>query len=225
MIIKNVALRFLSIALVFIWAATALAQQPKVIELVASDGGSKVASIYLNDQNLLVESSENSMSFLFTTEAFIEINHKDKSYRVQSYNELQAMASRKIDEITKSQESTPIGPNVEFRLTEESDIISGLRARKIIKMNGGKPEAEIWVSSELVPMKLRAAGESIRSVLLEGYWKKVQANLGMVEIIMLYGIPLKMVVDGRDIYKVKTLDGSSSGRSLQVPSGYRKVGN
>ena len=225
MITKNVALRFLSIALAFSWPATALAQQPKVIELVASDGGSKIASIYLNDQNLLFEFGESPMSFLFTTEAFIEINHKDKSYRVQSYDELQAMASRKGDEIAKSQESTTVGPNVEFRLTEEADTISGQRARKIIKMTGGKPEAEIWVSSELVPMKLRAAGERIRSVLPEGYWKKAQGNPGMVEIIMLYGIPLKMVVEGRDMYKVKMLDGSGSGRSLQVPSGYREVGN
>ncbi|HEX5734556.1 MAG TPA: hypothetical protein VF131_17105 [Blastocatellia bacterium] len=225
MIVNIVALRFLSIALAFCWPATALSQQSKVIELVANDGRSKIASIHLNDQNLLFESSDNLMSFLFTTEAFFEINHKDKSYRVQSYDELHAMASRKVDEIAKSQESTTTGPNVEFRLTEEADTISGLRARKIIKINGGKPEAEIWVSSELVPMKLRAAGERIRAALPEGYWKKVQGNPGMVEIIMLYGIPLKMVVDGRDIYKVKMLDGSSSGRSLEVPSGYRKVGN
>ena len=223
MIIKNVALLFLSIALAFSWPANALAQQSKVIELVASDGGPKIASIYLNDQNLLFESSDNLMSVLFTTEAVFEINHKGKSYRVQSYDELQAMASRKVDESDRSQESTTFGPNVEFRLTEEADTIYGLRARKIMKMSGGKPEAEIWVSSELVPMKLRAAGERMRSVLPEGYWKKVQGNPGMAEIIMLYGIPLKMVVDGRDIYKVKMIDGSRSGKSFEVPTGYRKV--
>lgn len=225
MIINNVALRFLSIALAFSWPANALAQQSKVIELVAGDGGSKIASIHLNDQNLLFEPGDNSMSFLFTTEAIFTINHKDKSYRVQSYDELQAMASRGVGEIAKSQESTPLGPDVKFRLTEEADTISGQRTRKVMKMSGGKPEAEIWVSSELVPMKLRAAGEKMRSVLPADYWKKVQGNPGMVEIIMLYGIPLKMVVNGRNVYQVQILDGSSSSTSFQVPSGYRKVEN
>jgi hypothetical protein len=225
MIIKDVALRFLSIAIALSWPANALAQQSKVIELVASDGGSKIASIHVNDQNLLFDPSDHSMSFLFTAEAFFAINHKDKSYRVQSYDELQAMVSRKTGEIAKSQESLTSGPDVEFRLTQEAVTISGLRARKIVKMSRGDSEAEIWVSSDLVPMKLRAAGEKIRSVLPEDYWKKVQGNPGMVEIIMLYGIPLKMVVNGHNVYQVQILDGSSSSTSFQVPSGYRKVEN
>jgi hypothetical protein len=225
MAIKNVALRFLSVAITLSWPATGLAQHSKVIELVATDGGSKIASVHLNDQNLLFESSDNSQSFLFTTEAFFSINHKDKSYTAHNYVELKAMASQKANEIAKSQDGTPVGPDIQLKLTEEADTISGLRARKIMKLNGGKPEAEIWVSSELLPMKLRAAGEELRSVLREDYWKKVHGNPGMVEIIMLYGIPLKIVHDGHSLYQARVVEVSSSNTSFQVPSGYRKVPN
>jgi hypothetical protein len=58
-------------------------------------------------------------------------------------------------------------------------------------MNGGKPEADIWVTSDLAPMKLRAAGEKVRSVLPGDYGKNARGNPGMAEIILLYGIPLK----------------------------------
>ena len=106
MIIKNLALRLMSIVLAVTWPIAVLAQRskPEVIELAATDGGSKIASIHLNDQNLLFESDGGSESFLFTGEALFTINHKDKTYRVQSYDDLRAMAKQKADEIAKSQE-------------------------------------------------------------------------------------------------------------------------
>ena len=93
-----------------------------------------------------------------------------------------------------------------------------------MKMTGGKPEAEIWVSIDLLPAKLRAAGERIRSVLPEDYWGKVHGNPGLVEIIMLFGIPLKIANNGHSLYQARVLAGSSSNSSFQVPSGYRKLG-
>src|SRR5215813_13648309 len=104
MIIKNLALRLMSIVLAVTWPIAILAQRskPEVIELAATDGGSKIASIHLNGQNLLFESDGGSESFLFTGEALFAINHKDKTYRVQSYDDLRAMVSKKADEIAKS---------------------------------------------------------------------------------------------------------------------------
>lgn len=223
--IKNAALRLLLIALAFSWPAKTLAQQSKVIELMAGDGGSKIASIHLNDQDLLFEPSDNATSFLFTAEMLFTINHKDKTYSVRSYDELQAMASRMVAEIPKSQKTLPTGPDIELRLTEESDTISELEARKLIKTNGGKHEAEIWVSSQLVPIRLRAAGERLKAVLPNDYWKKMRANPGMMEIIMLYGIPIKMVEDGHTVLQARVPKSSESNTSFQPPPGYRKVEN
>jgi hypothetical protein len=225
MINKYPALTLVSVALAFSWPAIVLAQQSKVIELVATDKGSKIATIHLNDQDLLFEPSNNSESFLFTGEALFAINHKDKTYSVQSYEDLLAVASRKAGEIAKSQETPGSGPDVELRLTGEVDTIAGLKAHKIIKMNRGRPEAEIWVCRDLVPVKLRAAGERIRSVLPKDYWRKVQGNPGLVEMIMLYGIPVKIVNDGQSVYQPRVIEGSRAGVTFQVPSGYRKVGN
>ncbi len=225
MTIKYLTLRLMSVALAFTWPAIVLAQQSKVIELVAANGGSKIASIHLNDQSLLFEFGNDPESFLFTGEAIFTMNHKDKTYKVLSYDELQAMANRKADEITRSQDGAGNKPGVELRLTGEADTIAGLRARKLIKMSSGKPEAEIWVSSDLVPMKLRAAGERIMSVLGSDYWRRVGGNPGMLEIIMLYGIPIKIVNEGHNVYQARVVEGSTSSALFQVPSGYRKVGN
>jgi hypothetical protein len=119
--IRNAVLPFLSIALAFGWPANVFAQQTKVVELVASDGGSKIASIHLNDQNLLFESGDTSTSLFFTADALITINHQDKSYKVLRYDALQAMTGRKAGEIAKPQERIARGPDVEFMLTGEED--------------------------------------------------------------------------------------------------------
>ena len=227
MIIKNLALRLMSIVLAVTWPTAVLAQRskPEVIELAATDGGSKIASIHLNDQNLLFESDGGSESFLFTGEALFAINHKDKTYRVQSYDDLRAMAKHKADEIAKSQESAGNGTGVELRLTRETGTIAGSRVRKLIELSRGKTEAEIWVSRDLTPMKLRAFGEKMRAILTGDYYKKAHGAPGLVEIIMTYGVPLKIVSEGQNTYQARVLEDSGSSASFQVPSGYRKVDN
>jgi len=123
------------------------AKQFKVVELLAKDGESRIATIRVNDQSLLFESNSNSDAVLFSDEACFTINNKDKTYHVQSYAELQSIASRKAAEIAQSPE-TGAAQGVELKLSDETVTISGLRARKIIKTSGGVPEAEFWVSSE-----------------------------------------------------------------------------
>ena len=61
------------------------AKQSKVIELLAKDGGSRIATIRVNDQSLLFESNSTSDAVLFSDEACFTINNKDKTYHVQSY--------------------------------------------------------------------------------------------------------------------------------------------
>lgn len=211
-----------------IWPAIAFSQQSKVIELAATNGGEKLASIRLNDQNLLFEPAKGSDAYLFTPEALITIKHNEKTYSIQNYDDLLAMVSRRAGEITKSPETrstTGAGSNVALRLTSETETIFGLRVCKVIKTRDGKLEDEMWVSIDLVPTKLRAAGERFRSVIPQDYWEKVHGNPGMVEIIMMFGIPIKIVSSGHDVFQARVLEKPISSTSFQVPSGYRKTAN
>ena len=201
------------------------AKQSKVVELLAKDGGSKIATIRVNDQSLLFESNSNSDAVLFSDEACFTINNKDKTYHVQSFAELQAIASRKAVEIAQSPENTDAAQGVELKLSDETDTISGLRARKLIKTSGGVPEAEFWVSSELMPPSLRALGERLRTILPKDYWRRVHGNPGMVEVVMLFGVPLKMIDDGHNTYQAKVVESSGPDSSFQVPAGYKKLDN
>ena len=201
------------------------AKLSKVVELVAKDGGSRIATIRVNDQSLLFESNSSPDAVLFSDEACFTINNKDKTYHVQSYAELQTIASRKAVEIAQSPENTDAAQGVELRLSDETVTISGLRARKLIKTSGGVPEAEFWVSSELVPQSLRALGERLRTILPKDYWRRVHGNPGMVEIVMLFGVPLKMTYDGHNTYQARVVESSNSDSSFQVPAGYKKLDN
>src|SRR5262249_35307375 len=195
MIIKNPALSLMSIVLAVTWPIAVVAQRskPEVIELAATDGGSKIASIRLNGQNLLFESDGGSESFLFTGEALFAINHKDKTYRAQSYDDLRAMAKHKADEIPKSQESAGNGPAVELRLTRETGTIAGSRAHKLIELSRGETDREMWVSRALTRMQVRACGERMRATLPGEYYKKAHWAPGLLQIIIAYRVPLKRV--------------------------------
>ena len=223
--IKNVALRFLSIVMVISWTAIVMAQQSKVIEFVPADGDSKKFSIRVNDQNLLFETGDGSDSILFTPEALVTIKHKDKSYSIQSYDDIYAKVSKKVTELASAKETPASGTSVALRLTGETETISGLKTRKLINISDGKTTGEIWVSTDLVPVKIRAAGDRLRSILPEDYWGKMHGSVGMPEIIMLYGIPLKIVHNGNKIYQASVRDDSSSRASFEVPPGYRKLPN
>jgi len=196
-----------------------------LITLAADGGGSNVVSIHVDDQRLLAEYDENSNAFLFTEDAFFTINKKDKTYRVQSYADLQAGISRKAVEIAHSSETANAGSGVEFKLTEESRTIAGLRVRKlIVSANKGEIETEFWVTSELMPSRLREFGETLRSRLPKGYWTTMHGNPGLLEIIVLYGVPLEIASKGQKTYLAK-VSSSSSAFSFDVPAGYKRLDN
>jgi len=220
--------RILALSLVLVFFAygksdIVSAKQSKVIELTATDEGLKIATIHLDDQSLLFESNHSAETFLFTADAFYIINHKDKTYRVQSFDELQVALRQKLSEIGGPLAPLPTGPDTDIKLTEETDTIAGLKARKLIETSNSKQTNVIWVSSDLVPSGLRVAGEKMRMMLPTDYWNKIRGHPGIPEIILLYGIPLKLVSDGRTVYQAKVIEATDSGFSMQVPAGYRKV--
>ena len=235
MISKNLLLGLILATLGLNWPVIALAQQSKVIVIAPSDcnppeiRGKGTVSIHLNAQNILLEFSDKAHNvwahLLFTAEALVEIDHKEKTYKVLSYDELQASNSRRADDGDKYHQRTGkwLGYNREFRVTDETAIISGLKARKVIKMIGDKVEAEIWVSSESVPVKLR---ERMKSTYPEGFWKKVTLKPWIPDIIMAWGVPLKTVNKDRNrlvVCEARVFEDSIPDQAFQVPSGYRRI--
>lgn len=230
MIIKVLTIRLISVILALSCPIIVSGQQSKVIKFVSSNcetaitesnGDSKELSFTLDDRNILVESGYPYITHLITAEAFISINHKLKTYSVQSYDEVEARLSRKAGEITKSQESTTFGPNVEFRLTEETDTMDGFRVRKILKL--GKPKLEMWVTSDLIPVRLRTFGESLKAIFPASFWEKVLKNPGWTEIIMLHGVPLKIAIDGHTVCRAEIQESTTSNSLFEVPADYKRV--
>ena len=197
------------------------AKQTKPIELAKKDSNSKAVTIRVNAQRLLIESSDSPESVLFTSDGIFTINNKDKTYRVQTYADLKNLISRSTSNPTQSSGATP-APGVAFKLTAETKTISGFKARKLIKTNKGVTEEELWVSKELVPSELRAVGEDFIKILPESYWESVSGNPGMPEIVLLFGVPLRITHD-KNIFQPRVVN--SPATSLRVPPGYKKLDN
>lgn len=211
-------------------SAITLAQQVKVIKYsqaeckpdqAYSNKKSGAVYIYLNDQNILIETSDGDYSFLLTDEGYITIGHKKKVYSVLSYDTFAAIIRQHVKEGDAWHERTGKWlSNHEVRWTDEADIISGVKVRKVIDMWGEKYAGEFWVTSELIPMNLR---ERLKSIYPEDYWKKVSLKPWLLDIITQFGVPLRGGAEGHQICEVQILEESSAGKSFQVPSGYRKI--
>ena len=209
----------LSAVLVSISPGLASPRQTRLIELATKDPTSKAAIFRVNAQSLMLESSEGGVSTLFMDEGIFTINNKDKTYRFQSYADLQANASRKAAELAQTPEPEGRAQGVEFELTDQTETISGFSARKLIRTHNGEPDAEFWVSSELLPQCVRKLGESLRTSIPQNYWAQVRSP-GMVELVVLFGVPLRFTHD-HQIYQSRIIESPES--SLQVPTGYRKL--
>jgi hypothetical protein len=222
---NNFALNFFVAILTLSLPAIALAQQAKVIELVKNDGGVKTVTITMDDEHILFEVANTSDVLLLTTEAAFTIDHADKSYHEVSYDEILALLSRSLNENAGGGEVKPkaaVDPDVEIKITEETDSASGFKGYKFIRTNKGKPEIEMWLSTDLMPVKLRAINEKVRKTLPADYWKKRPAS-GLHELIILYGIPVKIITNGKEIYHMQAGKSPSSSPSFQVPSDYKKL--
>lgn len=225
MIIKVLALGLISVTFTLSCPTIVLAQQSKVIKFAFSDcepamaqrdGDPNTLSINLDAQNVLVEYSYRPDSYLFTAEALIAINHKFKTYSVQSYDELEAKANHEVQKYTK------IRRDIQLELTEEIDMIHGFKVRKFIKKGDKITEEVLWVSSDLVPMRLRTFGDRIKAIFPADYWKKGPGIPGLEVIIMLYGVPLKIAMDGHTC-RSELFERPNSNSKFAVPAAYKRV--
>jgi hypothetical protein len=195
------------------------AKQTKVIVLASKDPGSKSITIRASAKSLLLEFGENADGALFTDDAFITINNKDKTYRVQSYSDLLASARLEASRLAQTGEDTGT-QGVEFKLTELTETISGLSARKLIRTEKGEPSTEFWVSRELLPPSVRSLSDTIQTILPKNYLRRMRGNPGIVEMVMLYGVPLKMK-HGTDIYQAQVTESRET--SFQIPVEYKRI--
>jgi len=202
-------------------AASEPAKQSRVIYLVSKDDGAKIATIHVNEDSMLCEFIGNSESVLFTSDAMFMINNQNKTYRVQSYSDLQAAAQKKARELAQQTKTADAAQGVILEQTDETNTINGIRARRLKKISGDRPPADFWVSSELIPLALRAFGEKVRTSLPRDYWLKLHGNPGMIEIITLYGIPLSFSV-GPTVYQAQIKDSDSDAWS-KLPEGYKRI--
>jgi len=208
---------FLSAILASTSSGLSAFRQAKQIELSSKDPGSKVVTFRVSARSLLLELIEGTESTLFMDEAIFSINNQDKTYRVQSYADLLANAKQKAASARSASDQ-----GVEFKLTDETETISGFTARKLIRTTKGKHDAEFWMSRELLPDGVRKLGEALRSSLPQNYWARVHGNPGLVELAVLYGVPLRFKAD-QLTYQARIIDTPES--SLQLPSGYKKLEN
>jgi hypothetical protein len=230
MIIKKFSLSLAIATITLCWPVTTLAQQVKVIAFKPpgcepmkgmDDGRYGILSIYLNDQNILLEFSNRPESFLITADSLIKMNQKGKYYSLASYEEFKTLLNLQSDKFLKHQERVGRSVDrVEMRLSEETEIISGERVRKLILMVNDKPEREMWVSPELVPVALREKGKSI---YMDGERRRALTKPDLIEIIMMYGIPLKIAISAKTACQAQVHEDSNSNKPLQVPADYRKI--
>ena len=195
------------------------AKQTKVVVLASKDPGSRNITIRASAKSLLLEFDKNADGALFTDESFITIDNKNKTYKVQTYSELLASARLEASRLARSAQS-PKAHVVEFKLTEQTDTIAGLTARKLIRMENGAPSAEFWVSSELLPQSVRRLSDSIQAILPKDYLGRTNGNPGIIEMVMLFGVPLKMS-HGADTYQARVIESPET--SFQIPPEYRKI--
>ncbi len=153
----------------------------------------------------------------------ININRESKTYLEYRYDEMKALIDKKLGEAAKMPQENKQGSEVEFRMTDSVTDIAGCRSHRVVKLDHGKPESDVWVCSDLMPAKLRPVNEKMRAIFTTDFWRRSGGNPGLVEILFLYGIPLRVSVDGKNVLEGKVGDGVRPASSFQVPSGYQRV--
>ena len=160
---------------------------------------------------------------LLTPDAVVDINHKSKTYLEYRYDEMKTLMNKRLEAVAKLPEGADVGPEVEFRLTDAVATFAGFKSRKLLKLNHGRPESEIWVCDDVMPANLRPVNEKMREIYTPDYWKKSRGNPGMLEVVLLYGIPLRVVVDGKDVLQARVSDSVRPAAAFHVPAGYQRL--
>jgi len=213
----------LLLALCFSNSGIAASGKSHVFDLIENDG-SKIATIHIDEQSLQYEFDNSSEVIVFTGDSMMSLHKKNKSYSVQSYASLESIASQKAAELSKSRRNVDDKTPMVLDLKHETQKLAGIKVQKLVRTTNGQPDAEFWVSSELAPTGLRSLREKLRKTLPINYWSQVHGNPGMIEIILLFGVPLQGTYQGSHTFQAHAV-GHSTSDSFRVPADYKRVDN
>lgn len=214
-----------SLLLAFCFSETgnAASGKARVFDLIGNDG-SKIATIHIDGKSLQYEFDNSSEVIVFTADSMVSLHKKNKSYSIQSYASLESIASQRAAELSKLPGSADDTAAMVLDLKTETQKLAGVKVQKLVRTSNGRPEAEFWVSSELAPPGLRSLGERLRKVLPKNYWAQVHGYPGMIEVIMLFGVPLRGTYQGSHTFQARAVGSSGSG-AFRLPADYKRVDN
>ncbi len=197
-------------------------QPVKTIELVGPEGTAAV-TLAVSDSSILVEGRDDAAVALLTPDAVVHIDHKSKTYFEYRYDEMKTLIDKKLEEFGKMPTGPDAGPQVDFKLTDAIAMIGGFKSRKLLKLDHGRTESEIWVCDDLMPANLRPVNEKMRRIFTSDYWRRSRGNPGLLEVVLLYGIPLRIGVDGKDVLQARVSESVRPVALFHVPSGYQRI--
>ena len=192
-------------------------QQPKRIELVAP-AGATIATFHVTSQADVLESPD-GQSVIFSSTALAHLNHKDRTYYEQTYEDLAAIAAKAVKELPPARENST---GAEYTLTNDTEVIAGCKARRLVRTTRGVNDS-VWVCKDWQPAAMRKAGERLLSVFPADYWRRVGGNPGLIETTLIYGIPLRADWSGKRAYDPRVTDGGSPASIFEIPAGYKRV--
>lgn len=169
-----------------------LTRQPIGIEL-RNKNGSLRARVFADSENVLLDFPMQQRGYLFMSEYYVDLNRGEKIYAVHSYADLAASLMKRNSPSFEGKTGATDSFGGGFTSTGETDLIAGLTATKIVHLHRAKGEVGIWLNEEITPTKLRAVGKQIMSLLPANYWDDDNRVPTLVQAILLFGVPLRIV--------------------------------
>jgi len=202
---------------------TTLTRSAEGFELIAKDG-SLTARMFVGTDSLLLDFPIQQRGYLFKPESYVYLNRSDKLYTVHSYGDLfsglpNKAESESYDRANASSDVRMTG----FRETGEIDLIAGFTATKLVRAGREKGDTEIWVSEEITPPALRAVGRKIREMLPTNYWDGDYRLPTLVQAILVYGVPLRIVdheIEGKDVEAIAMKREDITHGLFTIPAAY-----
>lgn len=194
-------------------------------ELIAKDG-SLIARIFVGDDSLLLDPPIQQRGYLFKPESYVCLNRSDKSYAVHSYRDLLAGLPNKAESESYDRQNALSDVRMTgFRETGEIDLIAGFTATKLVRADREKGDIEIWVSEEITPPALRTVGWKIREMLPTNYWDDDFRLPTLLQAIVLYGVPLRIVdheIEDKNVEAIAMKTEDIAQTLFKIPSAYRE---
>ena len=205
-------------AVLFGSGVSAAAQQPRRVELVEPGSGRIFGTIHISSQAVTLESGD-GQSVIYTPTSLVHVNHKEKTYYEQTYELLAAMAAQAVKDLPAAKDAPP---GVEYKLTTETETIAGCRAVKLVRTGRGASDSA-WVCKDWQPPAMRKAGDRLAGIFPADYWRRIGGNPGVMETVLIYGIPLRAERSGKLVYDARVTAGTIPAGTFEIPAGYKKV--